>query len=204
MAGFGARSARAGDMALSYLTAGWRAARSGVIASPGRARSSRQGRVPSRRYVTGMSSFQPTDQDFEGRVQASFTRQRMMTTLGATLERVAPGEVDIRLPFRADFTQQHGFLHAGAMTTALDGACGYAALTLMPPGVAVLTVEFKVNLMTPGKGEAVLARGRVLKAGRTLTTCTGDVFAVEGGVQTLILTMLATMMTVRDRPGFSD
>jgi uncharacterized protein (TIGR00369 family) len=112
--------------------------------------------------------------------------------------------VDIRLPFRADLTQQHGFLHAGAMTSVVDSACGYAALTLMPPGVAVLTVEFKVNLMAPGKGEAVLAPGRALKAGRTLTICTGDVFAVAGGMETLVLTMLATMMTVRERPGLSD
>lgn len=151
-----------------------------------------------------MPSVRPTAQDFQARVQASFARQRMMATLGATLERVAPGEVDIRLPFRDDLTQQHGFLHAGAMTTAVDSACGYAALTLMPPGTAVLTVEFKVNLLAPGKGEAVLARGRVLRAGRTLTTCIGDVFAVEGGEEKLVLTMLATMMTVRDRPGLTD
>ena len=127
-----------------------------------------------------------------------------MRTLGATLERVAPGEVDIRLPFRADLTQQHGFLHAGAMTTVVDSACGYAALTLMPVGAAVLTVEFKVNLMAPGKGEGIVARGRVLKAGRTLTTCTGDVFAVTGGEERHVLTMLATMMTVQGRPGLAD
>ncbi|HSD20933.1 MAG TPA: PaaI family thioesterase [Anaeromyxobacter sp.] len=127
-----------------------------------------------------------------------------MTTLGATLERVAPGEVDIRLPFRGDLTQQHGFLHAGAMTTVVDSACGYAALTLMPAGAAVLTVEFKVNLMAPGDGESIVARGRVLKAGRTLTTCAGDVFAIAGGDEKLVLTMLATMMTVQGRPGLAD
>jgi uncharacterized protein (TIGR00369 family) len=128
----------------------------------------------------------------------------MMTTLGATLERVAPGEADIRLPFRADLTQQHGFLHAGAMTTVVDSACGYAALTLMPADAAVLTVEFKVNLMAPGDGESIVARGRVLKAGRTLTTCAGDVFAIAGGEEKLVLTMLATMMTVQGRPGLAD
>ncbi|WP_242342713.1 PaaI family thioesterase [Anaeromyxobacter terrae] len=128
----------------------------------------------------------------------------MMTTLGATLERVATGEVDIRLPFRADLTQQHGFLHAGAMTTVVDSACGYAALTLMPAGAAVLTVEFKVNLMAPGAGESIVARGRVLKAGRTLTTCAGDVFAIAGGEEKHVLTMLATMMTVQGRPGLAD
>ena len=90
------------------------------------------------------------------------------------------------------------------MTTVVDSACGYAALTLMPPGAAVLSVEFKVNLMAPGRGESIVARGRVLRPGRTLTTCAGDVFAVEGAEEKLVLTMLATMMTVRDRPGLSD
>lgn len=151
-----------------------------------------------------MGSFEHADPQYEARVRASFARQAMMTTLGATLERVAPGEVDIRLPFRADLTQQHGFLHAGALTTAVDSACGYAALTLMPPGAAVLTVEFKVNLMAPGKGESVVARGRVLRAGRTLTICAGDVFAIEGGEEKLVVTMLATVMTVQGRAGLTD
>jgi uncharacterized protein (TIGR00369 family) len=151
-----------------------------------------------------MSPFHPSDPGFEARVRASFSRQAMMATLGAILERVAPGEVDVRLPFRADLTQQHGFLHAGAMTAVVDSACGYAALTLMPSGAAVLTVEFKVNLMAPGKGDGIVARGRVLRSGRTLTTCAGDVFAVEGGEEKLVLTMLATMMAVRGRAGVAD
>jgi uncharacterized protein (TIGR00369 family) len=151
-----------------------------------------------------MGSFHPADPEFERRIRGSFARQAMMTTLGATLERVAPGEVDIRLPFRADLTQQHGFLHAGAMTSIVDSACGYAALTLMPVGAAVLSVEFKVNLIAPGKGESVLARGRVLQAGRTLTTCAGDVFAVVGGEEKLVLTLLGTMMTVHGRPDLAD
>jgi len=151
-----------------------------------------------------MSSFKPADPEFGPRVRASFARQAMMATLGATLERVAPGEVDIRLPFRADLTQQHGFLHAGAMTTVVDSACGYAALTLMPAGAGVLTVEFKVSLMAPGEGDAVVARGRVLKAGRTLTTCVGDAFAIAGGEEKLVLTMLATTMTVQGRRGLAD
>jgi uncharacterized protein (TIGR00369 family) len=154
--------------------------------------------------VAGMASFQPADPTFESRVRASFARQEMMTTLGAILERVAPGEVDIRLPFRAALSQQHGFLHAGAMTTVVDSACGYAALTLMPPGAAVLSVEFKVNLLAPGKGD-VLARGRVLKAGRTITVCTGEVLSADaGGAEKVVVTMTATMMTVRDRPGLVD
>jgi uncharacterized protein (TIGR00369 family) len=142
---------------------------------------------------------QPLDPAFDARVRESYARQRLLQTLGATLERVAPGEVDIRLPFRAELSQQHGFFHAGAMTSIVDTACGYAALSLMPPDAAVLTVEFKVNLLAPGKGEAVVARARVVKAGRTLTVVTGDVFAQSHGEERLVATMLATMMTVRDR-----
>jgi uncharacterized protein (TIGR00369 family) len=147
--------------------------------------------------------FEPLDPQFEQRVRRSYARQRMLETLGAVLERVAPGEVDIRLPFRADLTQQHGFLHAGAMTTVVDSACGYAALTLMAPDAAVLSVEFKVNLLAPGRGEAVIARARVLKPGRTLTVVRGDVLAMEGGEERLVATMLATMMAVRGR-GLAD
>jgi uncharacterized protein (TIGR00369 family) len=151
-----------------------------------------------------MGSFTPADPGFEARVRGSFARQSMMATIGATLERVAPGEVDVRLPFRADLTQQHGFLHAGAIATVVDTACGYAALSLMPAGAAVLTVEFKVNLMAPGKGESIVARGRVVRAGRTLTTCAGDVFAVLGGEETLVATMLATVMSVQGRAHLAD
>jgi uncharacterized protein (TIGR00369 family) len=139
------------------------------------------------------------DPGYDARVRESFARQRFMQTLGVTLARVAPGEVDLRLPFRADLTQQHGFLHAGAMTTVVDTACGYAALTLMPADAAVLTAEFKVNLLAPGKGEAIVARARVLKSGRTLTVVRGDVFALDRGEERLVATMLATMMAVRDR-----
>lgn len=143
--------------------------------------------------------FEPLDPAFEPRVRESYARQRLLTTLGASLERVAPGEVDIRLPFRPDLSQQHGFMHAGAMTSVVDTACGYAALTLMPADAAVLSIEFKVNLLAPGRGEAVVARARVLKPGRTISVVRGDVFAVERGEERLVATMLATMMVVRDR-----
>ena len=151
-----------------------------------------------------MPSYQPADPAFEQRVRASFARQRMMQLLGATLERVAPGEVDIRLRFRDELTQQHGFLHAGAMTTIADSACGYSALTLMPPGAAVLTTEFKVNLLAPGAGEAMVARARVVKAGKTLTVSIGEVFAVGGAEEKLVLLMVATNMTLRDRAGLES
>ncbi len=145
------------------------------------------------------TAFEPRDPRFEQRVRESYARQRLLTLLGASLERVAPGEVNIRLPFHPDLAQQHGFMHAGAMTTIVDTACGYAALTLMPPEAAVLTVEFKVNLLAPGEGEAVVARARVLKPGRTLTVVRGDVFAVQRGEEKLVATMLATMMAVQGR-----
>ncbi len=146
---------------------------------------------------------EPQDPAFERRVRESFARQRAMATLGARLARVAPGEVEIELPFRAELTQQHGFLHAGVVTAVVDSACGYAALTLMPAGAAVLTAEYKVNLLAPADGERFLARGRVLRAGRTLTVCSGEVFAARGGEERQVAVMLATMATVTGR-GLAD
>ena len=149
----------------------------------------------------------PRDPDFETRVRASFARQQFMTLLGARLERVAAGEVCIRLPFQPALTQQHGFLHAGAVTTVVDSACGYAALTLMEPGAAVLSVEFKVNLLAPARGREFVALGRVVRAGRTLTVCTGEVRALpegEGGAEVPVAVMQATLMAVRERGGLSD
>jgi len=148
--------------------------------------------------------FEPKDPAWEARVRASFARQKMMETIGAVLERVAPGEVDVRVPFRAAISQHHGFIHAGAITTAVDTACGYAALSLMPAGAGVLSIEFKVSLISPGKGEAILARGRVVKPGRNVTFCQGEVFAVEGGAERLVATMSATMMVVQGRPDVVD
>jgi uncharacterized protein (TIGR00369 family) len=151
-------------------------------------------------------NFVPTDPTFETRVRASFARQQLMHLFGATMERVDPGVVEIRIAMRDDLTQQHGFLHAGVVTSIVDSACGYAALSLMPPDAAVLSVEFKVNLLAPGRGERFVARGRVLKPGRTLHVCFGEVFALAGagGEERLIATMMATMMAVRDRPDLAD
>lgn len=128
-----------------------------------------------------------------------------MELIGAELAEIRPGFITIRLPFRADLTQQHGFLHAGVVTTIVDSACGYAAFSLMPAGASVLTVEYKVNLLSPAKGAWFLAEGRVVKPGRTLTVCEGKVYAMperdgENGSK-LIATMSATMMTLLDRPG---
>lgn len=145
----------------------------------------------------------PRDPDFERRVRASFDRQAVMATLGATLVRVAPGEVEVELPFRSDLTQQHAFLHAGIVTSVMDSACGYAALSLMEPGAAVLSIEFKVNLLAPARGERFRARGRVVRAGRTVTVVSGELRVVDAS-ETLVAVMTGTMMTVRDRPGLVD
>jgi len=137
----------------------------------------------------------------EERVRESFARQGLLATLGAQVVRVASGEVDVELAFDERLTQQHGYLHAGALTTVLDSACGYAALTLMPEEAAVLSVEFKVNLLAPAAGERFLARGRVVRAGRTLTVCRGDAVAFSGDEERHVATMVATMMAVGPRGG---
>jgi uncharacterized protein (TIGR00369 family) len=150
---------------------------------------------------------QPKDPDFERRVRASFARQAAMRTLGVTLQRVAPGEVELVLPFRADLTQQHGFLHAGIVTAVVDSACGYAALSLMEPGAAVLSVEFKVQLLAPARGASFRAFGRVVRAGRTLTVVEGQLRAVleeRTGEGEVVALLNGTMMAVRDRPELSD
>src|SRR5439155_6280154 len=137
-----------------------------------------------------MTSWTPSDPNFEARVRASFERQRFMTTIGAGLTRVGPGEVELEVPIRADLTQQHGFLHAGALAAAADSACGYAALSLMPAGAAVLSVEFKINLLAPASGDRIIARGRVIRAGRTVTVCWGEVTAVAvDGEKKLVATL---------------
>jgi len=147
-----------------------------------------------------MSAFEPQDPDFEIHVRASFARQKLMKGIGASLTRVAPGEVEIELPFRDDLTQHHGYLHAGIVTAIVDTACGFAAMTLMPADASVLTIEYKANFVSPATGKRMIARGRVTKPGRTVTVCAGDVFALTDGKEKLVATMLATMMTLRERP----
>src|SRR5215208_838420 len=146
-----------------------------------------------------------SDPDYEHRVRASFARQTFMATLGARMESVAPGEVVLTLPYRADLAQQHGFLHGGAVATAVDCACGYATMSLTPAGTAVLTVELKLNLLAPAAGERFRAVGRVVRAGRTLTVCTGELWAERAGAEpSLVAIMQTTMMTMRDRAGLAD
>ncbi|MDN2567319.1 PaaI family thioesterase [Aquibium sp. A9E412] len=148
-----------------------------------------------------MNGIPAVDADYEARVRASFARQKAMATIGAELTVVTPGMVEIEMPHDAGLTQQHGFLHAGVISTALDSACGYAAYSLMPPDAAVLTIEFKVNLLAPGKGERFLFRGAVTKPGRTIIVADGQAYAYGGGEARLIATMTGTMMTVVGRQG---
>ncbi len=143
-----------------------------------------------------MPPFNAQNPDFQRAVHESFDRLTLMRTIGATLERVSPGEVDVVLSFRQDLTQHHGFVAAAVLTAVVDVACGYAAMTLMPPGCSVLTIEYKANFLAPAQGERMVARGRVIRPGRTLTACAGDVVAVDGGQETLVATLLATMMQV--------
>jgi uncharacterized protein (TIGR00369 family) len=131
------------------------------------------------------------------RIQASFVRQELMMTLGAELVAVRRGEVEIAMPFRADLTQQHGFLHAAAVSAIADSACGYAALSVMPAESEVLAVEFKVNLLSPAVGERFVASGRVVRSGRTITVCTGEVHAMQGDARKLICVLQGTYMTSR-------
>lgn len=143
----------------------------------------------------------PSDPDYAERVRQSFLRQRAMATLGIELLRVAPGAVDLGVAWREALTQQHGFVHAGVIATMADSACGYAAFSLMAKDAGVLTVEFKINLLAPAQGERFVARGRVLRPGRTLTVCTAEVVALARGNETTIAAMQATIMAIVGRAG---
>ncbi|MBZ0286077.1 MAG: PaaI family thioesterase [Anaerolineae bacterium] len=141
-----------------------------------------------------MTDFQASNPNFEAVVRESFGRQTAMTTIGARMTKVVPGGVVIEIPYRPDLTQQNGFMHGGIITAIADSACGYAAYTLMPEGADVLAVEFKINLLAPAAGERFAAHGRVLRPGHTITVSAADVFAHDGDKQTLIASMLATLI----------
>jgi uncharacterized protein (TIGR00369 family) len=148
-----------------------------------------------------MGDFNPLDPDYEARVQRSFARQAFMHTLGVEVVRVAPGEVELAMPHRPQLTQQHGYFHAGATAALADSAAGYAALSLYPPGTGVLTVEFKMNLLRPAEGNRLIARGRVVKPGRTLTVCRSEVYGERDGGETHVATALFSMIC---REGLDD
>ena len=142
---------------------------------------------------------QPLNPAFADEVRSSFSAQSVMTLLGARLSNVQPAQIVIELPYRPELTQQHGYLHAGIVTTIADSACGYAAYTLMPPNSQVLSVEFKVNLLRPAKGDLFRAQADVIKAGKTLTVVRADVTATTGlnGNAILVATLLATIICIR-------
>ncbi len=145
--------------------------------------------------------FEPMDPDYAARVRASFARQGAMDTIGATLTAVEAGRVTIELPWAQALTQQHGFLHAGIVATGLDSACGYAAFSLMPADAAVLTIEYKINLLAPAKGERFRMVGEVVKPGRTISVVEGRAWAIDEGREKLIATMNATLMALIGRQG---
>jgi uncharacterized protein (TIGR00369 family) len=150
-----------------------------------------------------MPRFEPNNPDFRAVATATFERQPAMRTLGISLARLEPGEVELSMAYSPDFTQQNGFVHAGIITTGLDNACGFAAFSLMPAGSDILTVEFKTNLLAPAKGERFLFRANVVKPGRTLTVCEARAYAQDEGKEHLVATMTGTLMALVSR-GLSD
>lgn len=146
----------------------------------------------------------PDDAAFVERIRTSFAKQGLMETLGASLLSVAPGRVEIAIRPAPAISQQHGFVHAGAVGAIADTAAGYAALSLMPPDRGVLTAEFKINLVAPAAGDRIVARGKVVKAGRTLTLAQAEVFAINGGTEKLIAFLTATLMAIEGRDGVTD
>jgi uncharacterized protein (TIGR00369 family) len=145
--------------------------------------------------------FTASDPQYENRIRDSFSRQGLMKHLGAELVELGPGHVTIRVPFRTEVAQQHGYFHAGVSGAIADSACGYSAYTLMPADSSVLTVEYKMNLLAPADGEKLLARARVLRSGKTLKICAADVYVHKSDHEVHCATMLATIMCL---PGKSD
>lgn len=154
-------------------------------------------------FAAARRNLEPRDPDFERRVRDSFARQRVMETIGASLTRVEPGHVEIELPYRADLTQQHGYIHAGIVGTIADSAGGYAGFSLMPKDSSVLSVEYRMHLLAPARGEKLIARASVVRSGRTLTVCELEVVAIDRGEATTCAIGTQTLMCLAgtaDRP----
>jgi len=148
--------------------------------------------------------YSPKDPNFAERVRSSFSKQQAMRTLAVEIVRLDPGEIELAMPYNGAYTQQDGFMHAGIITTALDTACGYAAFSLMPADAAVLTVEFKTNLIAPAKGDSFSFRAHVIKSGKTLTVCDARAFALEVGKERLIATMTGTLIAIFKGGGIAN
>ncbi len=146
-----------------------------------------------------MPRFEPKNPDFRSSAAATFAAQRAMQTLGISIARLEPGEVDLAMDYAPAFSQQNGFVHAGIITAGLDNACGIAAFTLMPAGADLLTVEFKTSLLAPARGERFAFRALVVKPGRTLTFCEARAYAINDGSETLVATMTGTLMAMMPR-----
>lgn len=140
----------------------------------------------------------------EARLRGSFAKQGLMQLFGASITRIAPGQVEINLAPKPELSQQHGFVHGGALTAIADSAAGYAALSLMPANRGVLTTEMKINFLAPAAGDLIIARGKVLKAGRTLSLVQTEIFAVIADQEKLIAFLTATFMTIKNRDGIED
>ena len=149
-------------------------------------------------------TFEPRDPNYKAKVEESFSRQQVMGTIGANLISVEPGRVEIALKYSPEITQQHGFVHAGIVSAVVDSACGYAALSLMPENTGVLSIEFKVNLLAPAKGESFRAVGWVKKPGRTIFVAEGELIAVDDGREKVVATLVTTLMCVTGRAGVSN
>ena len=145
--------------------------------------------------------FEPVDADYERRTRESFARQGIMAHIGAVLDVVRPGHVEISLPFLPQLSQQHGFFHAGVISTIADSAGGYAGFTLFAPDAGILTVEFKINLLAAADGERAIAVGDVIRSGRTLTVCRIEAFVEKGGRRTHCATGTQTLMSIVGRAG---
>ncbi|MDM8556654.1 PaaI family thioesterase [Desulfococcaceae bacterium HSG7] len=143
--------------------------------------------------------FKPCNSEYKEKIIESFNRQEVMKTVNASIIGVRPGEMELEFPYHSSLTQQHGFIHAGIVSTVLDTACGYAAFSLMSENAAVLTIEFKVNLLSPTKGECFRAVGKVKKSGKTITVTEGELFSCSDGREKLTATMVATIMSIYDR-----
>jgi uncharacterized protein (TIGR00369 family) len=146
--------------------------------------------------------FVPKNPGFDARVRESFALQQVMATLGIEISQLSPGAIELTMPFSSAYTQQHGFVHAGIIATALDSACGYAAFSLMPTDAGVLTVEFKISLMAPAQGRRFVFQARVVKPGKTLSFCEATALAIDGDAEPRpVASMTATLMAIYDRPG---
>ena len=146
-----------------------------------------------------MRHFEARNPDFAARVRASFGRQKVMAFMGAELAGVTPGRCEIRLPYKEDLSQQHGYFHGGVIGIIADSAGGYAAFSLMPADASVLTVEYKMNILAPGSGELLIAQGEVLKAGKTLVIARAEVYVVKDGREIHCASMQQTLMTMHGK-----